>query len=126
MIRFLYKNMKKILLVISDDKTRQLYHEMFMSYSIEIVPVTELSTAIMLLSLDKFFLVILDVGENFLETEIFLKLRQKSPNLSRVKFILLTENKNFNPKIRKTDLIICSSKTSIGTIIAKIDNHCNF
>lgn len=118
--------MKKILLIVTNDKLRQVYHEILFSHRVEVIPVTELSVAIMLLSLDKFTLVILDVGQNLLETEVFLKLRKKYHNLSRVKFILLTDNKNFNPILSKTDMLIYTSKIPIESVIAKIEKECDF
>lgn len=113
--------MKKIILIITDNKTRQLYHEILLSKKIEITPTANLSTAIMLLNLEKFDLAILDNGQNLIETEVFLKVRQNHHHLSRTRFILLSKNKDFNPKITKNDLLIDTSKLPIENIINQIE-----
>jgi len=112
--------MKKTILIITNNKIRQLYHEMLQSENIEVTPIADLSLAIMLLNLNTFDLAVLDNDQNLIETEIFLRLRQKHRHLSRTKFIILSKNKDFHPKIIKTDLLIDSSKTPIKSIIDQI------
>jgi len=116
--------MKKILLIIADNKVRQLYHEVLLSKEIEVVPITDLSTAIMLLRLDKFNLAVLDTGPNPIETEVFLRLRQKHQYLSKTKFIIISKENNFSPKIIKTDLFIDTSNVSFNNAINQIKNQC--
>lgn len=117
--------MKKILLIINDDKVRQVYHKTLLSKDIEVVPVINLSTAIMFLSLEKFTLAILEVGPNPIETEVFLKLRQKHRYLSKTKLIILSQSDEFNPQITKNDLIIHTSKIPTKDIINQIENQSN-
>ncbi len=112
--------MKKIILIITNNKIRQLYHEILQSENIEVVPLSDLSTAIMILNLEKFDLAVLKNDQFLIETEIFLKLRQKHKNLSATKFVILSKNKDFNPKMIKADLLINTSKTSIKNIIDQI------
>jgi len=112
--------MKKIILIITNNKIRQLYHKTLQSKNIEVTPIADLSIAIMLLNLNKFDLAVLDNDQNLIETEIFLRLRQKHKHLSRTKFIILSKNEDFHPKIVKTDLLIDTSKTSVKNIIDQI------
>jgi len=113
--------MKNILLIITDNKTRQLYPEILLSKGIEVIPIADLSTAIMLLSLNQFNLAVLDADQNPTEVEVFLRLRQKHHRLSKTKFIILSQNNDFNPKITKIDFIIYTSQTPIKNIINQIE-----
>ena len=117
--------MKKILLIIDNDELRQVYHEILFSHRVEVTPVKEISTAIMLLNLDKFSVVILDMGNNLLETEIFFRLRKNYKNLLKTKFVVLTKDKNFSPNLIKTDLLINCDEIPFEEVIKKIENSCN-
>lgn len=112
--------MDKILLIVYDNKTRQLYHRALLSEQIEVVSVREISTAIMLLNLEKFSMAILDAGQKALETEVFLRLRKKTKYLLKVRFILLTDNKNFKPVVSSKDLLVLKTKFSNEAIFDKI------
>lgn len=116
--------MKKILLIITNNKTRQLYHEIFFSKGIEAIPMAELSISMVLMTLNKFDLAILDADQNPLETEIFLRLRQEHNSLSKTKLVILTKNINFNPQINKNDILINTSKISTEIIVKQIENKC--
>lgn len=114
--------MKKILLIINNDKTRQVYHRALLSRGIEITPTSDLFSAILSLSLNKFNLIVLDATPNFIETEIFLKIRRKHKYIYKTKFIILVNDDQFKPKADKKDLLIHTSNRSIKDITDQIIN----
>lgn len=112
--------MEKVLLVVSDFTLRQLYHEFFFSQQIEIVPVSEIATAVLLLTLEEFTGIILYVVDPPGEIEVFLNLRQKHSLLSQVKLILLVDCHDFYPSLTEKDLLLSLQNTSIEEIRVKI------
>lgn len=112
--------MDKILLIVPQFELRQLYHEVLLSKHLEVVPVDNLAAAILLLTIETFKKVIYYVEESSLETEMFIKLREKYKNLSTVGLILLTDDITFKKRNSENYIVLSPLRLSIEEISERI------
>lgn len=107
-VEFCITRMEILLLIISDWNLRQLYHELLFSKNMEVIPIDSIENAILILSLNKIDLAVIYVDdENVAEFEIFINLREKHKNISKVKIVLLTSFANFSfPFFPENELVL--------------------
>ncbi len=99
--------MDKVLLIVSDLNLRQLYHELLLSKTLEVLPVEDIGDATILLTLNQFSCAIIFAdGKNTNEIEIFLNLRKKHRTLIKTKIVLLTPDDIFESLLIPTDLTL--------------------
>lgn len=100
--------MDKILLLISDAKLRQLYHELLNSENIEVLPVSSVENAIAMFAFNTFNAVVIypdDIEQSLIET--FFHLLHKIDTVSRSRVILLTSDPDqYAPLFGKRDSAI--------------------
>lgn len=114
--------MDKVLLIVFDFSLRQLYHGILFSTQIEIVPVSKLSTAVLLLTLERFTAAVIYIVDDDMETEVFLNLRKKHHTFSKIKFVFLTDNKYFKNYISEIDIMLSPTQLPIRDLAEKIKN----
>lgn len=97
-----------ILLFIPDWNLRQLYHELLLTRSIEVVPAHLVEDMMLLITLSKFSTVVIYLDDKSNESLItFLQFRKKYNRWSNIKFILLTADKNdYSPFLYPKDTIL--------------------
>lgn len=98
---------EKIILLISDQRLRQLYHELLISENVEIIPAYNLENALLIESIDNISITILypdDIESKSIER--FLQVHQKIEKLSKVKMIILTSDPDQYASIVSVDRII--------------------
>lgn len=111
--------MGKILLIIQDFRLRQLYHERLFSTETEVVPVDDLASAVLLLTLDYFTLAVFYVEDDE-EAAVFLKLRERHERFSQIRFVLLAADNDFQDLMQLKDVILSPVDLSVGEITVKI------
>lgn len=117
--------MDSLLLVVGNNNLRQLYHELLFSPSIEIVPISDVTNAILFLALQKYAAAVIYIDmHNDAEAIAFLKLRQNQESLLRTKVIILSADEtNARNYILESDFFVEMNKVTPGEIV-KIIRDC--
>lgn len=114
--------MDKILLLITDPKLRQLYHELLHSEKIEVLPVASVENAIAMFAFNTFKAVVLypdDIDQSLIET--FFHLLHKIDTMSRSRVIVLTSDPDqYSAQLGKRDSCINIIHLNPDEIIVKI------
>ena len=114
--------MDKILLLVTDPKLRQLYHELLNSENIEILAVSSVENAIAMFAFNTFRAVVVypdDIEQPLVET--FFHLLHKIDTVSRSRVIVLTSDPDlYSPLFGKRDIAINIIHLNPDEIIVKI------
>ena len=115
--------MIKILLIASDFNLRQLYHELLFSKNIEVVPISTVSSAMVLLSLEDFPSIVIQIDGNSSEAEVFLNLRKKHPTWLKSRIFLLTHDLKLEESLENSDLMLNTSQFPPRQIASQIKSE---
>ncbi len=114
--------MESILLLIADQRLRQLYHELLLCENIEIVPISKVENAIIIETFDQFNTIIVypdDIEWKIIET--FLNLQKKGDKLALIRLILLTsEPDQYTKLLSSRDVVINITHQNPDEIVKKI------
>ena len=114
--------MESILLLIADQRLRQLYHELLLCENIEIVPISKFENAIIIETFDQFNTIIVypdDIEWKIIET--FLHLQKKVDKLALIRLILLTsEPDQYTKLLSSRDVVINITHQNPDEIVKKI------
>lgn len=97
-----------VLLIVPEWNLRQLYHELLFSKNIEVVPIDNISDAILMLTLQQFNAIVIYSDESqYKEVTAFLSLRTKKPEWHNTKVVLISPEYSFyNNNLLATDIVI--------------------
>jgi len=83
----------KMILLISDQRLRQLYHELLISENIEIIPVFNLENSLLIEYVDTIAITVLYPDDfKFVTVERYIQVHHKIGKLSKVIMIILTSD----------------------------------
>lgn len=113
--------MDKILLVIPDWNLRQVYHELLLSKTAEIVACDSIENAVLHLTLTAFTIVVVWVEEDDAQMDVFLHLRNRRGSWKKTRFVLLASDKvRYQPLLQKADIVLNPLKLPMEDVITRI------
>lgn len=110
--------METLLLMIPETSLRQLYHELLLYKNIEVVPTSEMTNAMLFLTLCQYNGVVMFIDDtNIAEVEAFLSMRTKHRRYQKIQLILLTASEvPYRELLIENDVVINLSKLSPGEV----------
>ena len=119
--------MVSVLLLITDENLRQLYHRLLFSKNIELMVTSSIENAVVWLTIRHFHLILFYADDQkHTEVETFLRLRQKQTGWKQAQLILLSsisDTHNYQKLLTNSDLVLNPLAYTPTDLIKEVKTH---